>query len=121
MTEATRSKWTDRVRRWRASSLTAREFGARHGLDPRTLRWWAWKLRRSRPARPAFVEVRVPPAMPAMEPGAVEVLLRGGARLRVGAGFDPAHLRAVVAALEEPGLARRRAEAEGPEHVVEAS
>ncbi len=44
--------------------------------------------------KPAFVPIRVV----ATEP--IEVVVRSGQVLRVGTTFDPAHLRAVVAALE---------------------
>jgi hypothetical protein len=35
-----------RVVEWRASGLTAIEFGAQHGIVASTLRWWAWRLER---------------------------------------------------------------------------
>jgi len=40
--------------------LTYRELSQRCGLSPRTLSWWAWKLRREGAgSSPAFVEVDV--------------------------------------------------------------
>ena len=33
------------VREWKASGLTTAEFAEREGLKPRTLTWWAWKLK----------------------------------------------------------------------------
>jgi transketolase len=51
--------------------------------------------RRTGAAEPLFVPVHVTPL-----PGPLEVALPGGRVVRVPAGFDPAHLRAVVAALE---------------------
>jgi transposase-like protein len=51
--------------------------------------------RRSAPApRPSFVALRVVPDTP------LELILRSGHVLRVPPGYDAAHLRAVVAALE---------------------
>ena len=39
-----RAKWREHVRAWRASGETAVDYCDRAGLNPRTLRWWAWKL-----------------------------------------------------------------------------
>jgi hypothetical protein len=100
MAQATRKAWAERVRRWRASGLTAREFGRRDGHNPATLKWWAWALRRSerRPAeRGAFVEVALAAAA---APAGIEVVVREGVRIRVEGGFDAELLRRVVAALE---------------------
>jgi len=82
---STREQWAKRVRRWVDSGLTAPEFAAEMGLNPRTLRYWKWRLgkegreaasssRRARrsqskrqlralpaPAQASFVEV-TPPA-----------------------------------------------------------
>ena len=33
------------MREWKASGLTTAEFAGREGLKPRTLTWWAWKLK----------------------------------------------------------------------------
>jgi hypothetical protein len=54
--------------------------------------------RRRSNGRPRFVPVQMTaqPASNAM----LEVVLRGGRTVRVSAGFDPEHLRAVVTALE---------------------
>lgn len=61
--------WTKRVERWTASGLSAKEFGAEAGINPRTLVYWKYRLsreaagtwgtkrRRSEPASPTFVEV----------------------------------------------------------------
>jgi hypothetical protein len=80
------------------------EFAAKVGCNPRTLTWWASRLRRStRPPEQAFDLVRVIPAPPE-EPrcGApVEIVLSRGYVVRVGRGFDTVALRAVIAALEE--------------------
>ena len=92
------------MERWRASGEPARVFAARAGLNASTLAWWASQLRRRRQARPptAVGLVRVVAAAPEQAPGApVEILLAGGHVLRVGRGFDPVALRAVLATLEE--------------------
>lgn len=102
MTE-TEAKWTERVREWKASGQTAKEFAAGREFKPSTLVYWASCLRtgagqskkRERRVRMARV-VRV--ATPA--DGAIIVAV-GAARVAVRAGFDPALLRQVVLALGE--------------------
>lgn len=51
----------------------------------------------ARPIRPTFVPVRVVPGRP------LEIVLRSGHTLRLPPGYDPAHVRAVVAAPEADG------------------
>ena len=107
MSRCKRTTWEKRVGAWRSSGQTAREFSELRGINRLTLLWWSSRLgRRAQSSKtgalavaPAFVEVL--PPRPAAESGAVEVLLRHGQRVRVTAGFDPALLRSVVAALEE--------------------
>jgi hypothetical protein len=43
---STRGEWLRRVRRWKASGLTAGAFAAREGIAPATLSWWRWRLAR---------------------------------------------------------------------------
>jgi Transposase len=65
--------------------------------------FFAWKRRLRLAPAPPFVEVQLVEATPpqAVAPGrAIELALVGGRRLFVEPGFDPDHLRAVVAALE---------------------
>ena len=60
---------THTARRWAAildeaerSELTNREFARRAGVNPNTLAWWKWRLRRTpRPALPppSFIELAV--------------------------------------------------------------
>lgn len=97
--------WRQRVQAWRRSGLSCRAFADREDINPRSLTWWEWKLRQDGAAaaaakRPAFVPVEVvhSPAAPATE--RLEVVLPGGARLRVPAQFDPAALAQVIAVLE---------------------
>lgn len=92
-----RALWSDRVRRWKQSGLTAAAFASREALHPSTLRWWASRLRRE--ARPAFVELRVE-APPPAPPGRIELLLAGDRRIHVEGAFDVETLRRLVAALE---------------------
>ena len=100
MARGTRAEWAERVRRWRASGLTAQEFAERHRLKRSTLHWWSSALARASRAVPPFVEV-VPRALSAeVEGGLIEVVLRGGLRVRVSGSFDPAVLLRLLAALE---------------------
>lgn len=46
MRKTSAPEWAKRVRRWKRSGMTAREFGQRHGIDPRQLSWWKWKLKK---------------------------------------------------------------------------
>lgn len=98
MTRATKAQWAERVRRWKASGQTAREFGARGGFNPSTLRWWGSQLRAELVRRPAFVEVQLaaPSSIPA---GTIELVLPGEVRLRVTGVVAPAALRNVLEAL----------------------
>ena len=44
---ANATTWKSRVARWRASGLTAREFAAGKDYSPKTLTWWASRLKRA--------------------------------------------------------------------------
>jgi orotate phosphoribosyltransferase-like protein len=41
-----REEWAKRVERWRDSGLTTEEFAAELGINPKTLTYWAWTLKR---------------------------------------------------------------------------
>jgi transposase len=86
--------------RWKASGLKVSEFCEREGVTPTAFAHWRKEIasrdaRRARAADPLFVPVHITPT-----PNPLEVALPGGRVVRVPPGFDPAHLRAVVAALE---------------------
>jgi hypothetical protein len=90
------------VRAWRASGLEAKAFAEGKGYAAATLQWWSSRLGRS-------TEVRLLPlvarrtaragggSLPAQASSVVVEV--GGARLRVGPGFDPTLLADVVRAL----------------------
>lgn len=120
---ATRTEWSERVKRWKRSGLSAAEFGRREGLKATQLYWWTWKLGASEPApapdEPRFLPVRVVSA-PAAAPsrpaaalvttsssgsavGAIEIALPNGRLVRVPPGFDPATLERVLAIAAEVG------------------
>lgn len=96
MTRATQAQWAERVRRWRASGLSAPAFARWEGLHPGTLRWWACRLGNKRRSPAKFVEVVVAPP----PTGLVEIVVRDGVAIRVSGAFDADVLRRVVAALE---------------------
>jgi hypothetical protein len=97
--------WRQRVQAWHRSGLSCRAFADRAGIHPRSLTWWAWKLRQDGAAaektkRPAFVPVEVVHSPAAAPTERLEVVLPGGARLHVPAQFDPTALAQVIAVLE---------------------
>ena len=120
----TREEWAKRVERWRDSGLSAAEFAAELGINPRTLVYWkyilgkevrgerrVWPSRKAptrRVARKVAVRTRAPSTATA---GLVEVHaasrderfeleLGAGRRLRVPRTFDAAELRRLLDALE---------------------
>jgi transposase-like protein len=116
MTRENREVWAKRVERLADSGLTAKEFAAEIGVNANTLAGWRWRMRSQGAAAdpaPAFVEIvgpregDVPTAPDQVRPTEVhrggellELVLRGGHRVRVPAQFDPAALRRLVDALE---------------------
>lgn len=78
------------------SGLSIRAFCAQQGLRDAAFYAWRKQLRAAPPARFALVETGLgrPSAAPV-----VEVVLKGGERLLVGAGADAATIGAVLAAL----------------------
>jgi hypothetical protein len=106
-----RNEWRKRVARWKKSGLTAKEFGAREGINPGTLYFWRYKLaygdRLDRPPRrgtrsdamvASLVEVQAPAAV--VGDHRFEIEVRNGRLIRVGAGFDAERLRALLAVVE---------------------
>jgi hypothetical protein len=105
MTE-TETKWSERVREWKASGRTAKEFADGSDFKPSTLVYWASCLRTGhgcgaratkKKREPHVRMVRVVPAAPRAEDAIVIAV--GTARVAVRAGFDPVLLRQVVTAL----------------------
>lgn len=95
--------WRKRLARWEATGLTVRDFCQQEGVTPTAFAHWRKEIaardaRRAEAAEPLFVPVRITPPPAAT----LDVVLRGGSVVRVPPGFDPVHLRAVMAALEEP-------------------
>ena len=104
-----RAIWMQRVRRWRRSGQAAREFATSIGVNPATLTYWAWRLKREeRNAQPRLRRA----GGAGCEPPFVEVIVDGptqdgfvpelgdGRRLRIPAGVEVATLTRVLAAPE---------------------
>jgi len=107
MGRETREVWRKRVERWESSGLTAEAFAGRTGVKAATLRHWRWQLgaegrgwRAQSKSKPRFVEVV--PSESAGEPSGpegFELVLAGGALLRIPARVESKALRQVVAVL----------------------
>ncbi len=121
--------WLDWMGRWQESDQTIVAFCAAHDLSVSSFRWWRMVLRRqealpatsekrhrvkpdaksspghvARPkksdARFLPVQVDSPSALEGPEPGAIDVMLRGGHFLRVRGGVSRLQLETVVGVLE---------------------
>lgn len=112
MARKTAKQWARLVTRWQDSGLTAGEFGAKVKVDPHSLHWWRWALRKrgllreapidTHESLPAFLPVHVverPAARenaPPVPHGPVEIVVGGRHTVRVGPGFDADTLRRVL-------------------------
>jgi len=99
-----RSKWSGLISEQSESGETVETFCRERGLTASQFYTWRRRLRGSAAER--FLEVQV--AKPAARPmpakrGGIEIRLAEGRYVLVEPGFDPDHLRAVVAALEARG------------------
>jgi hypothetical protein len=118
MARRTAKQWGRLVARWKRSGLSAGEFGARAGVDARSLHWWSWALRKREAMRddgivpsesaPAFLPVHVVEHPLPMEDkaaplgcGVVEIVVGHRHAVRVGPGFDEETLRRVLGLLRE--------------------
>ena len=97
--QATRQLWAERLARFPASGLSVAAFCAAEGVSPSSFLAWKRRLTAAAPdpspaAAPRFLAVRVPPAS-----APVEVVLPGGAILRLAPDCDLAFVRSLVNAL----------------------
>jgi hypothetical protein len=101
-----REVWQKRVERWSDGGLSAAEFAAEIGVNPRTLTYWKWRFgseakKATKPrdvaaeVRPMFVEV----ARPAPQQSERFELVIGDLVVRVPAAFDADELKRIVAAV----------------------
>lgn len=99
--------WREKIRQWRRSGLTVREFCAQHDVSEPSFYAWKRNLAQCDAPSPTFVPVRVV-ADEAIANGntvesstGLELVLRTGRRLRIGPGFDGPTLQRLLALLEE--------------------
>ena len=100
-------QWRERIARWQRSGLTVRAFCQRQRLAVPAFYAWRRTLRQRdglTPPAPAPVtflplDVRHDATDP---PAPLELVLADGRCLRIPPGFDAAHLRDVLRALEGP-------------------
>ena len=90
------------VQAWQSSGETLSEFADRHGVDPKRITRWAWRLGRPEPEQVRFHPVRVQgEELKSWSGSAIEIHLVGGQRVRLAHGFETEDLRRVLAVLEE--------------------
>lgn len=117
-TRVEREEWAKRVERWRDSGLTTAEFAAELGINPKTLTYWAWTLKREATGKkrvwPAkkrpLAAGRATTTTAQMGPAFVELPRHGstarfelevrGRRLHIPSAFDAQQLRALLEILE---------------------
>ncbi len=92
------SRWRDLISEQSGSGQTIVAFCRERGLT--TSQFYTWRKRLRGTAAEQFLEVQVVKAPAQPKRGAIEIRLAEGRCVLVEAGFDPDHLRAVVAALE---------------------
>jgi transposase-like protein len=97
------AKWLGLISEQEQSGKTVAEFCRERGIAASKL--YSWKRRCvGEKAASGFVRLRVAPAVEtapvATTRGGIEVRLVGGRSLVVESGFDPSHLRALLAVLE---------------------
>jgi hypothetical protein len=114
-----REEWAKRVERWRESGLSCAEFATELGINPRTLTYWqyilrkeargekrTWPRRRDAASKAPRAATATVVAEPFIEVQAVErsslfeLQLRGGRRLSVARDFDAGALRRLLEVLE---------------------
>jgi hypothetical protein len=111
MKRTTREIWSERVRRWQTSGLSAAAFAAREGVNAKTLSFWRWNLGQKKARRPSAVPAVVPQAADFIELVApsksvprhgspFEVSLGNGTRLVVPSLFDERALESLLSVLE---------------------
>ena len=97
------AKWRELVAEQERSDQSVAAFCRARGLSP--THFFAWKKRLILAGPQPFVEVRLKSSERAPQPAAaresaIEIRLAAGRSLLVEPGFDPAHLRALLAVLE---------------------
>ena len=114
MAKASATEWRERVRAWRSSGLTSKEFCRGRGFAAPTLLWWSSQLTRSQGGGGAS-ERQVVLARVVRKGSLHEVTSRasiklevGGARVEVAPGTDRATLSMVLETLRDAALGGAR-------------
>lgn len=94
MSLSRRDVWTQRLARYRASSLTVKEFCRRERVSVPCFYQWKKRLAEAS-CRPTFVPV----SLPAASPAPVVIKLPGGAEVRIDPAAQPATFQNVLAAI----------------------
>ena len=96
--ESVRQSWAERLARFESSNLSVLDFCRAEGVASQSLYYWKRKLAGPADAPgpvPQFVPVRLSASAP------VELVLPGGAVLRLQPGCDLAFVRSLLQALTE--------------------
>src|SRR5690348_17095174 len=96
---ATHEAWAERVKLWRESGESGRDFARRHGVSSASLYQWAKRVE----GKPSTRFLKLVPRSSASTPSADVVVEVGTARVRVARGFDAELLAEVVKALSGAG------------------
>ena len=102
-----RAEWESLITEMEVSGQGIVRFSAGRGLEPRTLQWWRWKLRRAEPVvGNAKALVRVIPVDVIESAAAADVgvgvpveISFGDLVVRIAVGTEPAYVAALVEAL----------------------
>src|SRR5262245_53822681 len=97
-----RQAWVERLARFTASGQSAAQFCAAEGVSVASLYHWKRRLAAPAPAAAPSDAPRLLPVRLASAPAPLEVVLPGGAVLRVGPGADPDALAALLRLLGGP-------------------
>jgi hypothetical protein len=103
MARGSREVWAKRVAHWKASGLRAKEFARRQKLSEVSLKWWKWRLgaeARKRSKKTVMSPLTFVEMTTAMQREPLEIVLAGGARVRVPQDFDEAMLGRLLDVLE---------------------
>jgi transposase len=102
MRRASKRVWAERVARWQKSGKSSTEFArkSRPSFHPKTLTYWAWRLRQGSPATVAVASpvewVEVAPATAPAQRDPFELVVGEGVVVRVPVGFDADALRRLL-------------------------
>jgi hypothetical protein len=89
--------WRARISEQERSGVSVKQFCAQQGITEQS--FYHWRKRLQTPGSMRFALVEAEPRRGTAEHAALELVLRTGERLRIGAGVDAATLRQVLEAL----------------------